>query len=206
MIRSSTLHDVSARNRRAISLGGTAIILVVGASRGAPALAEWSHGAVQSAREVVDEAERARQAVAGRRALEDTMNVRSARYLALAPVLLDGASAATAGATLASLVSGAAAASNARLGSVQVNGGASRDSASDKSRTFARVSVRATLTADVRGLSGFLLALERGPTLLAIEELSVTQAEPAADRSRPEQLQVDLVVAGLALVRPQVDQ
>ena len=63
------------------------------------------------------------------------------------------------------------------------------------------MAVRASLTADVRGLSKFLLSLERGLTLLAIDELSITQPEPGADGTRPEMLQVDLVVAGLALSR-----
>jgi hypothetical protein len=126
------------------------------------------------------------------------MQARAARFLALAPALIDGATTATAGATLASLLSGAAATADAKLGSVQVR---ADDSARDSSgtRTFQRVAVRASLAADVRGLAKLLVALERGPTLLTIEELAVTQPEPGADGSRPEVLQIELVIAGLAL-------
>jgi hypothetical protein len=132
--------------------------------------------------------------------IADTMRVRAERFVALAPALLDGTSAATAGATLASILSGAAAASDAKLGSVQVRTDtAASDSSGGTPRAFTRVAVRASLTSDVRGLSRFLLALERGPTLLSIDELSITQTEPAADGMRPEILHVEIAVAGLAL-------
>jgi hypothetical protein len=144
---------------------------------------------------MVTEADNAERSVASREALRDSMRVRAARFLALAPALLDGSSTAAASATLASLISGAAATADAKLGAVHARVDTSRRAGS----TFARVSARADLTADVRGLSRFLLALERGPTLLAIRELSVTQPEPGAGADRPEMLRVELVVDGLAL-------
>jgi hypothetical protein len=126
------------------------------------------------------------------------MAARGARFIALAPVVLDGSSVASGGATLASLVSGAAATANAKLGSVHVK----VDTAARGARnTFAHISARADLTADVRGLSRFLLALERGPTRLAIRALSVTQPEPGGASDRPEMLRVEVVVEGLALAR-----
>jgi hypothetical protein len=190
---------MSSRDRRALSLGTLVIAATIAGARGVPALREWSETSVASAREVVGEAERARRSAMGAGALADTMQVRSERFIALAPALLDGKSAATAGATLASIVSGAAAASDAKLGSVQLRADSVPDSSAAARRTFTRVAVRASLTADVRGLSRFLLALERGLTLLSIDELSVTQPEPGADGTRPEMLQVEIIVAGLAL-------
>lgn len=193
---------VSSRDRRALSIGVVAIAGTFVLARGAPALGRWSDASVASAREVVGEASRAEASVGAASALQDTMRVRAERFVALAPALLDGASVATAGATLASLVSGAAAAADAKLASVQVRADtASQGPSGRASRTFARVSVRASLTADVRGLSKMLLAIERGPIMLAIEELAVSQPEPGADGTRPEMLQVDLVVAGLALAQ-----
>ena len=194
------LHAMSRRDRRALSLGALAIIGTLAVARGVPALRHWSATSVASAREVVAEDQRAQLSVSGARTLEDTMTARSERFVALAPALLDGKSAATAGATLASIVSGAAAASDAKLGSVQLRADtATRDSSGAARRAFTRVTVRASLTADVRGLSRFLLALERGLTLLSIDELSITQPEPGADGTRPEMLQVEIAVAGLAL-------
>lgn len=192
---------LSSRDRRALVVGGIGIASLAAFARGMPALRGWSDASVSSARELALEAERAVASMAGAGALLDTMRARGERFVALAPALLDGGSAATGGATLASLLSGAAAAADAKLESVQVRPDtAARDSSGTTASTFARVSVRATMTADVRGLAKVLLALERGPTLLAVEELSVTQPEPGADGSRPEMLRVELVVAGLALV------
>ena len=167
MSRLPLLRAMSRRDRRALSFGALAIAATLAGARGVPALREWSAASVLSAREVVGEAERARRGVMGADVLADTMRVRGERLVAVAPALLDGRSAATAGATLASLVSGAAAASDAKLGSVQVRADtAAHDSSAAVRRAFTRVSVRAVLTADVRGLSRFLLALERGLTLL----------------------------------------
>lgn len=192
---------VSSRDRRALALGLVAITGTFLMVRGIPALRHWSDASVSSAREAVAEARRAEASVRASVALRDTMHARSERFVALAPALLDGASAATAGATLASLVSGAAAAADAKLASVQVRtDAATQDSSGGPPRTFARASVRASLTADVRGLSRILLALERGLTMLTVEELTVTQPEPGADGTRPEVLQVELAVVGLALV------
>jgi hypothetical protein len=166
--------------------------------RGLPELRAWSDASIASAREAVVEVHRAELSVRGAGALTDTMQARTARFIALAPALIDGTTAATAGATLGSLLSGAAATAGAKLGSVQVR---ADDSMRDSSGTgtFPRVSIRASLTADVRGLAKLLVALERGPTLLSIEEVAVTQPEPGADGSRPEVLHVELVIGGLAL-------
>jgi hypothetical protein len=190
--------SLSGRDRRALSIGVVVVAGGVLIGHGLPALRAWSDASIASAREAVVEVHRAELSVWGASALTDTMKARTARFLALAPALIDGTSAATAGATLASLFSGAAATADAKLASVQVR---ADDSARDSSRTrtFPRVSIRASLTADVRGLAKLLVALERGPTLLNIEELAVTQPEPGADGSRPEVLQVELVIGGLAL-------
>lgn len=195
---------VSSRDRRALTLGVVGIVSAVVLVRGIPALRQWSEASVASAREVSQEATRAVASVRAAGTLKDTMRARGERFIALAPVILDGSSTATAGATLGSIVSGAAAAADAKLGSIQVlPEAARRDSSGRIPRAFARVSVRASMTADIRGLSKVLLALERGPTMLSVEELSVTQPEPAGDGSRPEMLQVELVVAGLAHLRPE---
>lgn len=207
MRRVSLLRAMSERDRRALSVGTLVIGAALAGARGVPALRGWSETSVASAREVVTEAERAHRGAVRAGVLADTIHVRSERFIALAPALLDGESAATAGATLASIVSGAAAASDARLGSVQLRTDtATRDSSAGASRAFTRIAVRASLTADVRGLSRFLLALERGLTLLAIDELSITQTEPAADGTRPEILHVEIVVAGLALTQRKTTQ
>lgn len=190
---------MSRRDRRALVLGACAMLTTLAATRGVPALRAWSETSVTSAREVVDEAVRARRSVQGAPALADSLRAHSERFVALAPALLDAKSAATASATLGSIISGAAATSNAKLGSIQVRVDTVAGSSSGAApRTFTRVAVRATLTADVGGLSRFLLGLERGLTLLSIDEIAITQPEPGADGTRPEMLNIEIAVAGLA--------
>src|SRR5687767_6702572 len=153
---------VSSRDRRALTVGAIGIVSAVVLARGIPALRQWSDASVASAHEVSEEAARAEVSVRGAGTLKDTMHARGERFIALAPVLLDGSSAATAGATLGSIVSSAAAAADAKLGSIHVlPETARRDSSGRTPRAFARVSVRASMTADIRGLSKVLLALER---------------------------------------------
>jgi hypothetical protein len=195
------LSRMSARDRRALAVGALVVASAVLVTRGVPWYRGWHEASLTSAREMVAESQRAWNAVSNAQAISDTMQARSERFVQVAPTLLDGASAAAASATLASLVSGAAAASEARIGSVQVRPRTAADSSGSAHRAFQRVAVRATLTADVRGLAQMLLALESGQTLLSIEELSVTQPEPAADNTRAEALQVEIVVSGLAHVK-----
>jgi hypothetical protein len=187
---------IPRHERRVLLLGAVSISTLVLLSRGGPAWLAWQREARASAAEAAGELAGAQLLVRLRGVLGDTLNARSARYLALAPAVLSGRSPAAAGATLAGLVSGAAAAAGVRLGAVQVLS----DSAGPS--TFTRVSVRADATGDVRGLTRLLEALERGPTLLAVREISVTQPEPAATPNRAESLRVEIVVAGLALNPP----
>src|ERR671938_1894657 len=113
--------------------------------------------------------------------------------LALAPALLSGDTPAAAGATLAGLVSGAAARASVRLGVLQVRA----DSLGHG--TFTRIAVTGSATGDVQGVAELLSALEHGPTLLAVRALSVSQTDPAAPVDRMEVLHVDFAVEGLML-------
>jgi type II secretion system (T2SS) protein M len=125
--------------------------------------------------------------------VQDSLKVRSARVVALAPAVLGGDSPATASATLAGIVSGAAARSNVRIGALQL----SADTAARG--IFTRVSVHGDAIGDIAGITAMLGALEGGPTLLAVRELSITQPEPGAPSDHAEALRVELAVVGLML-------
>jgi hypothetical protein len=135
----------------------------------------------------------ARALIASRATLQDSGVARSRRYLALATRILPGRSSTAAGAELTALVSGAAQGAGLRLASVQVQPDTVRLG------VFVRVAVRADFSGDVKGLSNLLLSLERGPLMLRVRELSIAQAEPAGDDSRPEVLRSHVVVEALAL-------
>lgn len=139
------------------------------------------------------ELQRAERSVAGAPAMAESLAVRNARLLAMAPAIVTGDTPALAAGNLASLLSGVAAAAGMRVTSVQPRADTSRQG------TFVRVAVRASLVGDVRGLTRMLAALERGPTRIAVRELSISQPEPGAGADRVEALRVELDSEGLAI-------
>lgn len=188
-----SIPGMSARDRRALVVGVISISALVILSRGLPAWRGWRRAAHEGAIAATTDLGRARSLLSMSSAISDSLAARNDRFLALAPALLGGESPAAAGATLAGLVSGAAATSGVRLGAVQIR----PDTAS--SATFTRISVRADATSDISGVTKMLATLERGPTLLAIRSISIDQSEPAATSDRMEALRVTIVVEGLML-------
>ena len=186
---------LGGRDRRALWLGGAVIAASLVGARGVPALIRAERDAIEAARATQAEAVRARSSVGSAEVVRDSLRARNARYLALAPLLLDGDTPAGAAAALSAVVSLAAGASGVRMGSVQLR----LDSAGGKA--FTRVAVRTDVTGDIEGITGMLAALERGPELLLIRELAITQSDPAAGDDRPEALRMELVVEGLTLRR-----
>jgi hypothetical protein len=181
------------RDRRVLATGILTIGAIISASHGIPAWLAWQREARASAMEVETELAHARAGAAARKVVHDSLAARGQRLLALAPALLSGDSPSSAAATLAGLLSGAAAQASVRLGAVQVRPDSVYRGA------FTRVAVRANATGDINGVTQMLLALERGPTLLAIRELSITQPEPGASADRAEALRLELLVEGLML-------
>lgn len=184
---------LTSRDRRVLAVGAVACATLAIGARGIPVLLRWTHDSRAAAAQLVGEERRARTSIAHAIETRDTLAARNARYLALAPRLLDGETAAGAGGALASIVSGAAAASSVRLGSVQIRADTVRRG------VFTSVAVRADLTGDIGGIAAMLAMLESGPALLAVRELSITQPEPAAADDRAEVLRADVVVEGLML-------
>jgi hypothetical protein len=127
--------------------------------------------------------------------LRDSLVASNQRYLALAPSILTGTSAGAVGATLASMVSGAATAAGLEVGAMSIR--------LDTTRTnvFSRPSVRGDARGDIAGLTRFLTAVEGGPTILVIRQLAVSQPEPGAPGDRPESLRIEFTIEGIALER-----
>lgn len=183
--------SLSTRDRRALAAGGIAIAAVALLGRGLPALMGWERIEIARATEGRSRLADARLAIGRAPRVADSARAHGARLVALAPVLLGGDSPATASATLAGILSGAAARANVRVGALQLN-------ADTTSRgTFVRIGVRGEVTGDIAGVTAMLAALERGPTLLAVRELSITQPEPSAPPDHMEALRVELLVEGL---------
>ena len=182
---------LSARDRKVLVIGAAACLTLIGATRGLPMLLRWTRDARASAAQLDAEATRARASVVHAKETRDSLGARNERYLELATRLLDRQTSAGAGGSLASLVSDAAAETNVRLGSVQIRAD------TNVANAFTHLMVHADLTGDIRGLANMMATLEKGPTLLAIREMAISQPELAAGDERAEVLHAELVVEGL---------
>lgn len=188
---------LASRDLRTLLAGAGTCLALAFTARGMPALLRWTRDVRSAAAQTVAERARARESIARAGLTAESLRARNGRYLALAPQLLDGETAAGAGGALAALVSAGAASNDVRLGSVQIRA----DTGSPG--VFTRISVRADVTGDVHGLAGLLATIEKGPPLLAIREISLAQPEPAAGDDRPEALRAELVIEGLMLTARQ---
>ncbi len=182
---------LSSRDRRVLVAGLLTCSTLVAATRGVPALLHWTRATRENAAQLGAEAARAESSVGNAPRTRDSLAVRASRFAAIKPRLLDAETAAGAGGALASLISAAATAANVRLGSVQIRTDTAHADA------FLAIRVHADLVGDINGLTTMLAALERGQTLLAVRELSITQPELAAGDDRPESLRAELTVESL---------
>lgn len=181
------------RDVRALLAGAGAVATILLAVRGVPLYFAWTQEARAEDTEARTAAARERALVADAGAANDSAVVRGRRMIALAPAVLSGDTPNSASATLAGLLSGAAAQSGVRLSSVQMHG----DSLSHD--VFTRIAAHLEATGDIRGITQLLAVLERGPTLLAITSLAITQPDPNAGDDRIEALRLELDVQGLML-------
>lgn len=187
------MRRLSARDRRALLMGGLLVVLAIVLGRGVPLWLELLGGSR-------DEADQARRALADARAviaaapeLRDSLVVRRARYLNAAPAVIVGATPSAVASRLSAIVSAAATNAGIAMSSVMLRA----DTAS--SSAFGRPSVRGEARGDISGLTQFLLLIELGPPLLRVAELTVTQADPAG-AGRAEELRIAFVIEGMSLI------
>lgn len=192
--------SLSARDRRTLLVGAIVVGTLLLVFRGIPAWRRWDAGTRSSAAELVDAAARARAESRALPAALDSIDARQKRLIALAPRVLDGKTPAAAGATLAGIVSGAAARAGVSIGSVQIQ----PDTAS-AGPMFVRVFVRGDATGDLPGITRMLALLEGGPELLDVREVSITQPDAGGPADRPESLRLEFTVDGIAVARHTAD-
>lgn len=180
---------LSPRDRRALWIG----VIVIGGTllltRGIPALSAWTRERRASADELRRELIELEQGIAEQRSRKALLSSRAAELAALDHGVLPGETPASAAASLARLVGIAADSSNVHVRSTQLRVDSVR-----AEEVYITVAVRIDASSDVRGLTQLLARLERGPTLLVIRSLYVTQPEPLAEM---EALRIELEVAGL---------
>jgi len=185
---------MTTRDRRALIMGASFLVLAWIGLRGIPAGLRLVKGLQIAAQERAATLARARAVLATTPADHDSLvNVLSA-IVALAPELVDGTTAADAQASLTAWVS--ATASRHRLKVLRI------DPLPDSSAAvFGRVAVHGELEGDVRGLAHLLRAIETQNPLLSVSALSVDAGDPIGHRGAPESLHLEATIAGFYLPR-----
>jgi hypothetical protein len=201
-----SLPELSPRDRRTLVIGTSAIAAIILVAKGVPAWIAWKADAVAGATELVGDARQADREISMAKPSRDSLRVRLARARAADSLLVPGATPAAAAAALASLLADAAEDAGVKRGMIEPHvDSASRALGSRAPRVheaYTAISARGEITGDVVGLAQFLADLERGPRLIAVRTLSVTQAEPAARSEQMETLHVQFTVAALTRSRP----
>jgi hypothetical protein len=179
---------VKPRDKRALLLGGAAVLSAVLILRAIPytwhTFAE-KRATLQSQAELL---ERSRWEIRQAPVLEDSGLVIRGKVKSLAPRILSGGQQAAALADMTSRLKSAA-----RLHRVRVE----RTSLVPDSAAaggLRRVSLRAGMEADSRGTLGLLGVLARGPVVMTPTELRITASNPSG--SAAEALKVEMTIAG----------
>lgn len=181
---------MTARDRRALRLGGIAVGVAIVTLR----LVPWGVRATLAAqRDLTGREEllaRTRADLLDEQALSDSVARVSRAVVGLAPRLLSGGTAAEAGADLSGRVNLASTRHRVKLDRA--------DLLADSSAAgrLGRVAVRATLESDVRGLADFLKALAADPAVLVPDDLHVTANDPGSGDGQAEVLRVEVTVTG----------
>lgn len=204
------------RQRRTLLFGGGAVLSILLAGRAVPAWRDALRERRVAAAEAQGQWVTATGALARHVRVRDTLRARQARLDAVAATLVPGTDEGAAGRALAAMVAGAASGAGVRVTSTAVLDANPRlpgravgepvpraghrlpETATDD-RLLRTVAVRVVGAGDVRGVTTLLQTLERGPMRLAVRSLAITQPAVAAGDERPEQLQLEMVVEGLAI-------
>jgi hypothetical protein len=182
---------IDARERRTLLIGIVAVPLLLLTSRGVPAWRAWKAEMRAQAAEAVAEHHEVEALIARLPTMEDSAHVRLSRAGEAEKLLLRGNNSATAGASLAGILSEAARRSGMSVDAVTPRPGTAGAAG------IQRVSAATTITGDIAGLTSFLAIIEAGPALLLVRDLQIDQPEPAAARDRPESLRASILVQGL---------
>jgi len=186
---------MTARDRRALVLGGVVLGTAVLSLRVLPLLLRHASGAYAQLRERAALLARTREEMASLPSLRDSAATLSQGLVALAPQLLSGSTPAEAGSDLSGRMNLAAARAPARVERLDLMPD------STGSGRLGRVRVRAALETDVRGLVALIRAIDAGDEVLKLDELHVDAPDPGTVNRGPERLKVEVTVSGW-YVRP----
>jgi hypothetical protein len=163
--------------------------------RAVPAWRDLRSNAQSTAVETIARAEELETVLATFAGAMDTLEARIAQVSAIRPEVVAAETPAGASANAEALLAELARESLVRLDGVKIQ----VDTALSKQLPLLVIELRAT--ADITGLSAFLQALERGPTVLAVRRLSVQSKGVEVVPAQAETLAVHLTIEGLGLIR-----
>lgn len=183
---------LNPRDRHVLMVGLVSVVAIVAGGRGFPWLAEYTAKREFEAGIAASRAARADEALRHAQRTDVALQRVRADLALYDSSLVEGETPSAASARLAELVSEAASGTDARLGSITLG-----VDSSGKGERLSRVTARASLSGELYSIVLVLQSLEEGPHLLAVRELSVTQAQPVASQRQIEVLQADILVEGL---------
>ena len=193
---------ISAHDKRVLIVGAVLMTMILGGSRIAIRITQWSRGVRTTSASLVADLARQEASIRMLPRTRDSLIARRVRLATMDSTILSGDTPVFAGASLAELVSDAADASTAQLGNVQVRTDSTAHGA------FVALRVQASVTGDVSAVIRFLSKLDSGPKHLALRDVGIS-VQDVGDHSavpqRREGLRADFVVEGLARnPRPQL--
>jgi seryl-tRNA(Sec) selenium transferase len=125
--------------------------------------------------------------------MQDTIIARRRRRAGVDSLLIAGASAAAAGASLIGYVNSVAEECGIKLLSTSVRVDSAR-------RGLSRVTVRISTVTDGQGVGELVSELETGAPMIAVREMTITGTDAGAPPTRAEALRLDLLLEGLAQI------
>ncbi len=190
------LSRIEATDRRTLLVGAVIVATILLLGRGLPRVRAWEASGLAAAAAAERAVGYARRTVALDAAIQSAAAIEERIQATAAPALFPGQTPDEAAAGLIRLLGEEADAAGVRITSNAVRADTMFEEA------YAIIAARVIATTDVRGLAEWLHQLERGPMLLRVRELTVTQPDPAADDRMPESLNISALVEGLARPGP----
>ncbi len=187
---------LASRDRRALIAGVAAIAGIVLCFRAVPAWWRWRADVRATAPEAFAQERRVTSVVAGFSESLDSLGARVGRLRGMGPAFLTGATPTEAASMLAAIVGETARASLVRIDAIEIHVDSARGAG------IPHVRVEAQAVADIAGLAALLQGLEKGPTLLAVPQLSVRPQAIDGPPNQVESLAIRFTVEGLALLGP----
>jgi Type II secretion system (T2SS), protein M subtype b len=181
---------ITQRERRTLLIGAF-VIAVVAIARAIPSAINWRTSEMRAAEEIVTRLRSASVLIGAEREIRDSLRRRLERLAENDSAFMHVSSSSLAEASFATWIAEFAEATDVGLEVVHVK-------ADTGSRTsFGHVVARVTATADLESLASFLAAVESGPLLVTVSEMTIVQPEPGIPSARTERLRAEIAVQTL---------